>query len=62
MVAPRYSWRLFDAAGRTMDVVFADYWDRLAGFAPSGIRDSYGMMEWRRRLMEQAMASRLTAG
>jgi len=48
--------RLFDAGPYAIEFEFADFWTKLAEFAPFGIRGngSYGMTEWTNSLLYQA--------
>jgi len=52
----RWCQRLFDATPYQMAFSFADFWQKLAEYAPSGIRGSgvHGMTEWTNQLMDEA--------
>jgi len=47
---------LFDASDEKMNFSFADFWLKLAEYAPAGIRGSgvYGMTEWMNHLLHTA--------
>ena len=51
--------RLFDASDEEKSFSFADFWVKLADYAPSGIRGSgvYGMTEWTNKLMRDAKSN-----